>query len=145
MSLNRLFAMARKEFHHVTRDARTLLLVTIAPAFLLVMLAYVFAFDVEHFDLIVFDQDRSELSRRYIADLTGDGTFALQAYVDHYDEIDEWLQTGQAKVAIVIPPGLAADLQAHRPANVQAVIDGVDSLAGGQTVTQLEARTRIFH
>lgn len=144
MSLHRLFAMARKEFHHVTRDMRTLLLVTIAPAFLLVMLAYVFAFDVEHFDLIVFDQDRSELSRRYIADLAGDGTFALQAYVNGYDEIDDWLQTGRAKVAIVIPPGLAADLQAHRPASVQAVIDGVDSLAGGQTIAQLEARTRIF-
>ncbi len=144
MSLPRLLAMARKEFHHVTRDVRALLLVTIAPAFLLVMLAYVFSFDVDHFNLIVFDQDRSDVSRGYIADLTGDGTFQLLAYVNSYADIDAWLQAGSAKLAIVIPPGLAADLQAHRPANVQAVIDGVDSLTGAQTVTQVEARTRLF-
>ena len=43
MSLPRLFAIARKEIQHVTRDVRTLLLVTIVPAFLLVLLAYVIA------------------------------------------------------------------------------------------------------
>jgi ABC-2 type transport system permease protein len=144
MSLSRLLAMARKEFHHVTRDGRTLLLVTIAPAFLLVMLAYVFSFDVDHFNLIVFDQDRTDLSRGYIADLTGDGTFQLLAYVNSYDEVDAWLATGRAKLAIVIPPGMAADLQAHRSTNVQAVIDGVDSLTGAQTITQLDTRTRLF-
>ncbi len=64
MSLGRLFAIARKEFHHVTRDPRTLLLVLIAPALLLMMLAYVFAFDVDKFTLAVLDQDRTDVSRR---------------------------------------------------------------------------------
>jgi hypothetical protein len=36
MSLKRLVAISRKEFHHVTRDLRTLLAL-IAPAFLLMM------------------------------------------------------------------------------------------------------------
>ena len=53
MSLHRLFAIARKEFHHITRDVRTLFLVTIAPAFLLLTLAYVFSFDADHFKLLV--------------------------------------------------------------------------------------------
>jgi ABC-2 type transport system permease protein len=144
MSLNRLFAIAYKEFNHVTRDVRTLLLVTIVPAFLLVLLAYVFSFDVEHFNLIIWDQDKSEVSRRYIADLTSDGTFNVLAYVRSYAEIDDWLQTGRAKVALIIPIGVAADLQARRPANVQAVIDGVDSIASGQAVTQLDTRTQLF-
>ena len=144
ISLSRLLAMSRKEFHHVTRDVRTLFLVTIVPAFMLVMLAYVFSFDVEHFNLIVLDDDRTELSRRYVAELTSDGTFQVQDYVGSYQEIDTWLATGRAKVALVIPPGLAADLQAGRSGNVQAVIDGMDSISGGQLVTQLDARTRLF-
>lgn len=144
MSVHRLLAIARKEFHHITRDVRTLFLVTITPAFLLVILAYVFSFDVEHFNLIVLDQDRSDVSRQYVADLIGDGAFNLLGYVDSYAEIDDWLVTGRAKLALVIPRGTAADLQAQRSPVVQAVIDGVDSIAGGQAIMQLEARTRLF-
>ncbi len=144
MSLSRLLAIARKEFHHITRDWRTLLLVAVAPAFLLMMLAYVFAFDVDKFSVVVLDQDHTDVSRRYIADLTSDGTFQVSAYVDSYDEIDTLLKAGQTKVALVIPRGVADDLQAHRPAEVQAVVDGVDSIAGQQAVSQLELRSRLF-
>lgn len=144
MSLKRLLAVARKEFHHITRDARTLLLVVVAPAFLLTMLAYVFAFDVDKFSLIVLDQDRTDVSRRYIADLTGDGTFEVVAYLDHYAEIDQWLKAGRAKVALVIPHGVTDELQARRPAAVQAVVDGVDSITAQQAVTQLDLRSRTF-
>jgi ABC-2 type transport system permease protein len=144
MSFSRLFAIARKEVHHVTRDVRTLLLVTVVPAFLLVLLAYVFSFDVEHFELIVLDYDQTEVSQRYVADLTGDGTFQIVGYVDSYDQIDQWLQAGRAKVALIIPHGTAAELQAGRSTHVQAAIDGVDSISGGQLILQIETRTRLF-
>ena len=144
MSFHRLFAIARKEFHHVTRDARTLFLVTIAPALLLLVLAYVFSFDADNFKLIVLDQDRTSLSRQYIADLTSDGAFRAVAYVERYEEIDAWLQAGRAQVALVIPPGMAATLQAFRSAPVQAILDGVDVIATAQIMNQLDARTYAF-
>ena len=144
MSFKRLFAIARKEFHHVTRDPRTLLLVLIAPAFLLIMLAYVFAFDVDKFTIVVLDQDRTDVSRRYVSDLTGDGTFEVVSYLENYDEIEWLMQAGRAKVAIVIPHGTADRLQAGHAAEVQAVIDGVDSITGQQAASQLELRSRLF-
>jgi ABC-2 type transport system permease protein len=144
MSLKRLGAIARKEFHHVTRDPRTLLLVLIAPAFLLMMLAYVFAFDVDKFSVAVLDQDLTDVSRRYISDLTGDGTFEVVSYLERYDEIEHLMQAGRAKVAIVIPHGTTDKLQAGRAAEVQAVIDGVDSITGQQAAAQLEQRSRLF-
>ena len=144
MSFKRLFAISRKEFHHITRDARTLLLVLIAPAFMLVMLAYVFAFDIDKFPLVVLDQDRTDVSRRYISDLTGDGTFEIVTYLENYAEIEQLMQAGRAKVAIVIPHGTTDNLQAGRPAEVQAVIDGVDSITGQAAAAQLEQRSRVF-
>ena len=144
MSPHRLFAITRKEFHHVTRDARTLFLVTIAPAFLLFTLAYVFSMDAEHFNLIVLDQDKTSLSRRYVADLASDGTFHVAAYVDRYAEIDAWLQAGRAHAALVIPPGTADAVGARRPAPVQAILDGLDAIAAGQAISQLNGRTSAF-
>src|SRR5512143_1090781 len=144
MSLKRLFAVSRKEYHHITRDPRTLLLVLIAPAFLLMMLAYVFAFDVDKFTLLVLDQDRTAVSRRYISDLTGDGTFEVVSYLENYNDIERLMQAGRAKVAIVIPHGTTDKLQAGQAAEVQAVIDGVDSITGQQAASQLELRSRLF-
>ncbi len=144
MSVKRLLAISRKEFHHVTRDLRTLLLVLVAPAFLLMMLAYVFAFDVDKFTLVVLDQDRTAVSRRYIADLSGDGTFEVVSYLESYDEIERLMQAGRAKVAIVIPHGATDQLLAGHSAEVQAVIDGVDSITGQQAAAQLETRSRLF-
>jgi ABC-2 type transport system permease protein len=144
MSLKRLFAISRKEFHHITRDPRTLLLVLIAPAFMLLMLAYVFAFDVDKFPLVVLDQDRTAVSRQYVSDLTGDGTFEIVTYLESYDEIERLMQAGRAKVALVIPHGATDKLQAGRAAEVQAVIDGVDSITGQAAAAQLELRSRLF-
>jgi ABC-2 type transport system permease protein len=144
MSLHRLSAIARKEFHHVTRDARTLFLVTIAPAFLLFTLAYVFSMDAEHFNVVVFDQDKTDLSRQYVADLTSDGTFQVVAYLEQEQAIDAWLQAGRAHVALVIPPGTDAALRAVQSAPVQAILDGVDSIAASQALGQLSARTSSF-
>ncbi len=95
------------------------------------MLAYVFAFDVDKFSVVVLDQDRTDLSRRYIADLSGDGTFEIAAYLESYDEIEPLLQAGRARVAIVIPHGTTGQIAGRSvPAEVQAVIDGVDSIYG---------------
>ncbi len=144
MFFRRLGAIARKEFHHVTRDARTLFLVTIAPAFLLLTLAYVFSFDAEHFNLAILDQDKSDVSRQYIADLTSDGTWRITGYLTSFEEIDTWLQTGQAQAVIVIPRGTAAAVQAHRPAPLQAIVDGVDAILASQATGQLYTRTNLF-
>jgi ABC-2 type transport system permease protein len=144
MSLKRLAAITRKEIRHITRDGRTLLLVVVAPAFLLTMLSYVFAFDADKFTVVVLDQDRTDLSRRYLADLTADRTFEVIAYLNDYSAIEDWLKSGRARVALIIPHGTADQLQAHRPAAVQAVVDGVDSISGQQAVSQLNLRSQMF-
>jgi ABC-2 type transport system permease protein len=45
---------------------------------------------------------------------------------------------------LVIPPGTADALQAHRYAPVQAIVDGVDAIAANQTIGQMNARTNAF-
>ena len=140
----RLVAITRKEFRHVLRDVRTLFLVTIAPAFLLFTLSYVFSMDAEHFSVAVLDQDKTALSRRFVADLTSDATFHVVAYVERRQELDDLLKAGRANVGLILPPGTDAALRALEPAPIQAIIDGVDSIAGSQALGQLNARATAF-
>jgi ABC-2 type transport system permease protein len=144
MSLHRTITIIRKEILHIVRDPRNLFLVTIAPAFLLLLLAYVFSFDLKQLNLAVLDLDRTSLSRSYTASLSSDGDLVLAYTVDRYEEIQPLLVRGDIDAALVIPPGFSNNVHRGQPAQVQAIIDGTDPFAGTQAVSALGARSGVF-
>ena len=144
MSLRRTLAIAGKEFRHIARDLRLLLLVTISPAFLLLTLAYVFSFDIKMVSLAVMDLDKSRLSRQYISTLTDDGDFRVMAYAADYKRLDSLLLRGDVDLVLVIPPGFGDAALGGQRAPLQAIVDGVDPISASQAIGDLVARTRDF-
>jgi ABC-2 type transport system permease protein len=144
MSLRRMVTIMRKEILHIVRDARNLFLVTVSPAFLLFLLAYIFSFDVGQLSLAVMDLDHSHLSRQYLESLTSDQDLVVQAMVNRYEEIQPLLVEGKVDAALVIPPGFAAAIQSGEPAPVQAIVDGADPFGGSEAISSLQARSSIF-
>jgi ABC-2 type transport system permease protein len=142
MSLHRTFAIALKELRHITRDARTLFLVTASPAFMLFTFAYVFSFDVNHADLALLDLDKSPAAREYVASLTAGDSLSVIADAGDYADVDRLLVDGTVDAALVIPPGFGAALHGQRPAQVQAIIDGSDTIAAGQAIAILSAASQ---
>ena len=144
MSLRRFAAVVRKEMLHIVRDARTLFLVTLSPAFLLFLLAYIFSFDVGQLRLAVLDLDRTPLSRRYVDSLVSDPDFALASAVGHYGELVPLLLAGDADAILIIPLGFAGTVGSGKPVQVQAVLDGADPLAATHAMGSLEAKSAVF-
>ena len=144
MSLRRTLAILRKEFRHIFRDLRLFFLVTVSPAFLLFLLAHVFVLDVQEIDVAVWDLDRSALSRRMVAAVASDGEFQVQAWVASYSELEQLLRAGRVDCGLVIPNGFARQLEAGKPALVEAVVDGSDPIAAIQAVFSLNQRTTAF-
>jgi ABC-2 type transport system permease protein len=134
----------RKEYLHIIRDQRTLFLVTLSPAFLLFTLTYVLTFDVQQVSYAVLDQDRSELSRRYVGGLLGEENVSLAGYVSSYSEIDSWFLRRQASAVVVIPPGFQADLGRRRSATIQVILDGADPVIASDALARVRARTQGF-
>jgi ABC-type multidrug transport system permease subunit len=144
MSIRRTLAIARKEFYHILRDLRTLFLVTLSPAFLLLILSYIFAFDLTQVDLAVWDVDESALSRRYMSSLTADGDFRIRERVSSYAELDELLLRAEVDGAVIVPPGFETQVRAGQQAQVQLVMDGSDPIASSQAAFDLQQRTAAF-
>jgi len=144
MSPHRILAIIRKECLHIIRDRRTLFLVTLSPAFLLFTLTYVLTFDVQQVSYAVLDQDRSELSRRYVAGLISEKHVSLAGYVSGYGEVDNWFFRRQASAVVVIPPGFQADLERRRSATVQVILDGADPVVANYALARVRARTQGF-
>jgi ABC-type Na+ efflux pump permease subunit len=144
MSVRRLWAITRKELRHVTRDWRTLFLVTVSPAFLLFTLSYIFSFDVERTQMAVVDMDRSPTSRRFVETLTADGELVVTARPDDYEQIDRLVLAGQVALALVIPPGFGDHLDSGAPTQIQAIFDGLDPITASQALGQVRARSTAF-
>jgi ABC-2 type transport system permease protein len=144
MSIRRLLAVARKEFRHITRDIRTFFLVTVAPAFLLVTLSYVFSFDVDRVDVAVRDLDSTPLSREFIASLTADGDIVVVAYLLGSEETEDLFARDIANVVLVIPYGFADALLRGGPVEVQAIVDGADAISASQAIGFLESYVSAF-
>ena len=127
MKYQRITAVAKKEFLHVVRDPRSLLLGLALPMLLLFMFGYALTLDVDRVPLMVWDQSNSATSRDFVSRFTGSRYFALAGATDNYREIEQAIDSRRALLAIVIPPDFARRLDSGRIARVQLLMDGSDS------------------
>ena len=127
MNKQRLQSLVRKEFIQIFRNPMTLRMILIIPVVQTLLFGYVTTTDVKNISLLVCDLDRSAYSRELAARLTNTGYFTKTAETTDLKEIDQCLDQGRAKLAVVFSSGLSADVTAGRTGNVQIMIDGSNS------------------
>lgn len=140
--LARTLAITRKEFLHIRRDPRTLVIIFVLPIVQLILLGYAATNDIQHLRTVVLDADRSSESRALVEAYRASGYFEIDGHVDTEEELARRIDSGSARAGIVIRPGFGADIAARRTAQVGVVIDGSDPsvantvLAAAQSVGQ---------
>jgi ABC-2 type transport system permease protein len=124
--LGRLWAIALKELLQLRRDRMTLAMMVALPIAQLLLFGYAIDTDVRHIPTVIYDQDRSAQSRDFAQGMRATGFYDLAGEVQSYEEISQALRKGDARVALVVPPGYATDLARGRTARLQLVVDGSD-------------------
>ncbi|HTY20212.1 MAG TPA: ABC transporter permease, partial [Geobacteraceae bacterium] len=127
MKLQRIKAVAKKEFLHVFRDPRSLGLGIAIPMLLLFLFGYALTLDVDKVPLIVWDQSNCYASRDLISRFSGSRYFQLIRYTDNYREIERAIDRREALIALVIPSDFSRRLETGEKAQVQAILDGSNS------------------
>ena len=107
--MNRLWTIIRKELIHIFRDTRTLALIIVLPALLLVLLGYGVSGEQTNIPMVVADLSKTDLSRRYIDYYTSSGDFKVAYDALSEAEILEMIDTDQAQVGLLIPEDFGRD------------------------------------
>lgn len=128
-SLTRIGALVRKEFAHLLRDPRALVLVLLLPVLELVMFAWAISFDVRDVPTVVVDADHSAASRAYVQQYSAGGFFSVEGSVASLDDVDRVFERGAARVAVVIPAGFQRLLDGGERADVLVLVDGGEPTA----------------
>jgi len=121
-----LAAVVRKEVRQMVRDRRIMFLLIAAPLIQTILLSYAVDFDFKNIPTLVVDLDKSPDSRAHARRLLADRTMQRQPGGASVADAEAQLGAGEAAAAIVLPTGLARDLHARRPAEVQILLDGTD-------------------
>ncbi|MDZ7639786.1 MAG: ABC transporter permease [Bryobacterales bacterium] len=127
ISLRRTRAMARKEFLHIFRDPRSLVMALAIPVIMLLLFGYALSLDVERVPTMVYDVERSVQSRELIAAFRGSRYFEVADVVSSYVPIDRAINRGEILIAIVIPSDYSRQLLRGGTAKLQVLVDGSDS------------------
>lgn len=144
MKFPRVRAIAKKELIQVLRDPLSLAMAFLMPVILLLIFGYAITMDVNNLRTVVYDLDRSSLSRELAAQFRESGYFTVIESMERHGDIDTSLDMGRGQVAIWIPVDFAEDLRRGKSAELQAVVDGSDSNTATIALGYIEAVTERF-
>lgn len=126
MNIRRVKAISYKEFIHLFRDIRSLMVIILVPVILLFLFGYALKLDVENVSVGVIDFSNSVKSKEFISYFESNNAFKINYYTDNYKDAELLLDTNKIKMIIVIPSSFVEDLENKMNTKVQVIIDGSD-------------------
>ena len=127
MGLRRVLHLMRKEILELRQDPRLFGVVILAPIIQLNVLGYAATTDVKDVPIAIVDADRSTASRDLINRFEASANFKIVGMPGSTDEIDRYLDRGEAWMALSIPANFGQAVAAGRHATLQIAADGTDS------------------
>ncbi|HEV8311059.1 MAG TPA: ABC transporter permease, partial [Methylomirabilota bacterium] len=109
--MTRLRGIIWKEFVQLRRDPMALTLTLFIPVAMLFIFGYAINTDVKHLPTVVLDQSRDVEAQKLLEAFANSQYFDLTYYARSHGEVTRLIDTGRAKVGIVIPPDFAARLR----------------------------------
>ncbi len=123
----RIIAIIQKEFLHIIRDPRSLVIVFLMPIIMVLLYGYAITFDIKEIQLGILDEDRTPASRELVQKLTSSNYFKIMADLQSRKEIEEGMLRRRFVAALVIPVDYAKKLQTEPQSQVQLIVDGANS------------------
>lgn len=123
---NQLFSFVRKEFYHVLRDKKVLLILFGMPIVQVLLFGFVLSNEVKDTRIIVIDFARDEASGKLINKLEASRYFQIDHVSTDENEIEPTFRKGKIKAAIVFPINFQQNLQHGNQTQIQVITDGTD-------------------
>ena len=130
----RIISVMIKEFIQLRRDRRTMAMIVVIPIIQMSIFGYALSADIKNVSLVVWDASNTVESRELIESFRQTEFFSVNYYAIDYDDIARRIESGDAKVALVIPPEYSRHLHRSETVQVQFFADGSDPSTGIQAL-----------
>jgi ABC-2 type transport system permease protein len=135
----------KKEFLHVLRDRRVLLILFGLPVAQVLLFGFALSNEIKNTKIAIFDQDHSQKSLMLSEKLNQNSYFDISEHLKSRSDFDNVFKNGKIKVIINIPRGFAKNLNNSQKTEIQLITDGTDLNLAHQLTGFLGNIIREFH
>jgi ABC-2 type transport system permease protein len=125
--MKRFFGFVVKEFYHIFRDKRTLLILFGMPVAQLMLFGFVITSEIRDVKLAVLDLSKDNTTRQITEKLTSSGYFKLVKNLNNETEIEEVLRQGTIREVIVFESDFERKLEREGTASVHVITDASEA------------------
>jgi len=126
INMKQFLTFVRKEFYHVFRDPKTMLLLFGMPIAQIILFGFALTNEIKNSNIVVCDYSNDIATHRIIDKLKFSKNFDIQKKILSHREIEDAFKTGTIKLAIVFPNNFNDDLHHLNKAQVQIIADASD-------------------
>ena len=126
IDMKQLIAFIRKEFYHVFRDRRTLLILFGIPIAQIILFGQALSSEVKNIGIAVLDEANNTYSQEITHRLQASPYFKLKDPLFRYGQVEDQFKRGTIKAALIFPPDFGKDLYTPSGTSLQLITDGSD-------------------
>lgn len=121
-----MFSFIKKEFSHVFRDRKTLIMLFGLPVIQIVLFGFALTNEIKNANVAVVDNANDVASKEIIDKMEGSKFFHVQQSLKDPSQIDAAFKEGKIKLAVVFPNNFNNDLLHLNRASIQVIADASD-------------------
>lgn len=116
----------RKEFLHVWRDKRTMLILFGMPLMQILIFGFALTNEVKNTRIGILDNSKDEMTSAIIHQLEASRYFDIVEYISSNTKLESSFQAGSIKLAVVFPENFQEQLLHTNKAQIQLIGDATD-------------------
>ncbi|MEP7164317.1 MAG: ABC transporter permease [Ferruginibacter sp.] len=124
--MKQFLVFVRKEFFHVFRDKKTLLMLFGLPIIQIVLFGFALTNEIKESRIVVCDYAKDAASQQIINKLEVSKSFEIERSILDQQQIEDAFKEGKIKLAVIFPVNFDKDLQHLKSAQVQVIADASD-------------------
>lgn len=136
--MNRFFGFVKKEFQHIFRDVRTLVILFALPIVMIILFGFVVTTEIRDVEVGIWDRSMDQASVRATQKIFSSGYFVPAGYLQNEAEIGELFRSGRSKMVVVFEENFERNLQRENRAAIKLITDASDANSAQLSLTYLQ-------
>lgn len=124
--MKQFLVFIKKEFAHVLRDRKTLLILFGMPVVQILIFGFALTNEVKNSRIVVLDQANDAASHQLITRISASRYFEVVKSVMNHEQMEAAFKRGDIRMAVVFPSGFNEELLHQNSAQIQVIADASD-------------------
>lgn len=130
----RFMSFVGKEFNHILRDTRTLMVLIVMPVVMIVLFGFALSTEIKDVKVAVYDPSRDAATSRLISQIDASEYFTVTAFLDGEDGVLDAFRSNSADIALVFEDNFYYRAVHDGDGSLQIIVDGSNTNIGSMAV-----------